>query len=303
LGRKLVVFALVVGACTDDRRETKAQPVASAPVSSVADPAEGITTELDGVAPMFSEAVMAELMGDDGGARKGFEKVLAAGDAPAAIAARAALHLAQLEAREGRNRHALDLVARAAALAPGDVTVAEGIAQLRGDIVAASGAGDIRGPRVGTPLAGVDAKVADAFAAAEKALARVHEMRPRLYIEALSTSIRAKEDATEDVVAKYRAIAEHAGLAQIAADYRIGSLYQDLGLSLLFEPLPPELDPSVASGLRRTLRGRALAYLKRAVTSYRASLAGPVLPDAELWRLAADTDLHGALAILGEAGE
>ena len=297
------MLVLLIGACGDDARAPSVEPVHTAMGRSVADPADGITTDLDGVAPRLSQAVMAELTGDDAAARKGFEQVLAAGDAPTAIAARAALHLAQLEAREGRSRHALDLVARAAALAPGDVSIAEGIAQLRGDIVAASGAGDIRGPRIGTPLPGVDAKIADAFAAAERALERVHEMRPRLYIEALSSSIRAKEDATEDVVAKYRAIAEHPGLPQIAADYRIGSLYQDLALGLLFEPLPPELDPNVAAGLRRTLRGRALAYLKRAVTSYRASLAGPVLPDAELWRLAADSDLHGALAILGEAGE
>ncbi|HEX4420504.1 MAG TPA: hypothetical protein VH165_21460, partial [Kofleriaceae bacterium] len=130
----------------------------------------------------------------------------------------------------------------------------------------------------------------------------VHKLRPRPVLEALSTSIRVKEDATEDVVQRYRAVAEHGGLAQIAASYRAGSLYHDLALGLLFE-LPPELDPAVAAGLRRTLRGRAVAYLKKAVTEYRASLAAPKVPDDELWRLAAETDLHGALDVLGEAGE
>jgi hypothetical protein len=145
-------------------------------------------------------------------------------------------------------------------------------------------------------------RVAEAFAAAERALAQVHKLRPRPVLEALSTSIRVKEDATEDVVQRYRAVAEHGGLAQIAASYRAGSLYHDLALGLLFE-LPPELDPAVAAGLRRTLRGRAVAYLKKAVTEYRASLAAPKVPDDELWRLAAETDLHGALDVLGEAGE
>jgi hypothetical protein len=121
-------------------------------------------------------------------------------------------------------------------------------------------------------------------------------------LETLSSSIRLKEDATEDVVARYRAVAEAGGLAQIAASYRAGSLYHDLALSLLFE-LPPELDPAVAAGLRRTLRGRAIADLKKAVTEYRAALAAPKHPDDELWRLAAETDLRDARDLLVAAGE
>ncbi|HET9626029.1 MAG TPA: hypothetical protein VFP84_31930, partial [Kofleriaceae bacterium] len=186
--------------------------------------------------------------------------------------------------------------------APSDVAIAEGVAELQADVVAAAGAGDLRGPRIGTQLPGVPPAVADAFAAAERALGRVHTLRAHPVLEALSTSIRAKENATEDVVQKYRAVAEHGGLAQIAASYRAGSLYHDLALGLLFE-LPPELDPAVAAGLRRTLRGRAVAYLKKAVTEYRASLAVTKLADDELWRLAAESDLRGALDVLGEAGE
>jgi len=270
-----------------------------------ADPAEGMRTELDGVAPEFTAGVLAELTGDAAAAKAAFERVLAATDAPAPLAARAALHLAQMQARAGKSRDALDLVARATALAPSDVTIAEGVEQLRADVVAAAGAGDIRGPRIGTPLPGVPTAVAEAFAAAERALASVHKLRPRPIIEALSTSIRHKEDATENVVAKYRAVAEHGGLAASAAHYRAGSLYHDLAIGLLFE-LPPELDPSVAAGLRRTLRGRALAYLKKAVAEYNTCLAVPITPgaedDAELWRLAAETDLRRALDVLGEAG-
>jgi hypothetical protein len=54
--------------------------------------------------------------------------------------------------------------------------------------------------------------------------------------------------------------------------------------------------------LRRTLRGRAVAYLKKAVIEYRGSLAVAKHADDELWRLAAESDLRGALDVLGEAG-
>ena len=67
--------------------------------------------------------------------------------------------------------------------------------------------------------------------------------------------------------------------------------------------LPPEMDPAVSAGLRRTLRARALAYIKRAVAEYQTCLAAPPPADGELWRLNAETDLHAAQDVLGEAGE
>jgi len=287
---------LLLAACNDDPQATAPVPPPPAETRPAADPAEGATSDLDGVAPSFSDAVLAELEGDPAAARAGFEHVLAAPDAPPPLAARAALHLAQMETRAGKNpRHALDLVARATTLAPGDAAVADGVAQVEADVVAASGAGDIRGPKLGTPLPGVDPKVADAFRAADEALVRVHAIRPRQRLD-----VWAKEDATEDVAARYRKIAEHGGLARIAATYRIGSLYHDLALGLLFD-LPPELDPNRAAGLRRHLRARAVAYLKQAVTAYEECLAAAALPDAELWRLAAETDLRRAREALGEA--
>ena len=302
LGAGMFVLGLLgaLGACGDDAAPATPPARSAAPRGGFANPAIGIT-ELDLQAPHFSDAVLDELTGDLEGARASFEMVLS-GIAPAPIAARAALHLAQFELRAGKSRHALDLVARAAALAPSDVAITEGVAELQADVVAAAGNGDLRGPRLGILLLGVEPSVAAAFAAAERALAQVHKLRPRPIIEALSTSIRVKEEATEDAVLKYRAVAEHGGLAQIAASYRIGSLYHDLALGLLFE-LPPELDPAVAAGLRRTLRGRAVAYLKKAVTEYRASLTAPKHPYDELWRLAAETDLRGVRDVLGEAGE
>ena len=291
------VFLLLLFACGDDTQRAEPPPAAPTRARAAADPAEGVTTILDGPAPAFSDAVLAELTGDDAAARRGYEHVLEGADSPAPLAARAALHLAQLEARAGKSRHALDLVARATTLAPGDAAIENGVAQVREDVVVASGAGDIRGPKLGTPLPGLDPAVADAFAAADRALVRAHAIRPRQRLD-----VWAKEDATEEVVARYRVIGERGGLAQVAADYRIGSLYHDLALGLLFE-LPPGLAPNVASELHRALRVRALADLKRAAASYRACLAGPASPEAELWRLAAETDLRNARDVLGAAGE
>jgi hypothetical protein len=291
-----LVFLIALVACGDSPRATAPPPPAPTQSRSAADPAEGVTTDLDGVAPTYSAALVAELQGDEAAARAGFERVLAAPDAPPLIAARAALHLAQFETRAGKSRHALDLVARATTLAPGDAAIAEGVAQVDADVVAASGAGDIQ-PKLGTPLPGVDPKVADAFAAADRALVRVHAIRPRQRLD-----VWAKEDATEDVAARYRKVADAGGLAAIAADYRIGWLYHDLALGLLFE-VPSGLAPSVAGELRRTLRTRALAYLKRAVASYQDCLAAPKSSDAELWQLAAETDLRNARDVLGEASQ
>jgi len=288
-GAAPVLLALVLAACGSDEPVAPRQaPVAAARVPA-ADPALGVKTELDGVAPVYDEALLAELTGDSAAARAGFEKLLAASDAPPPLAARAALHLAQIEARAGKSRRALELGARAAALTPNDVAINDGLAQLRADVVAASGTGDIRGPTAGTTLPGVDAKVAEAFATAERALVAVHRFQPRPFEVVLG----AKEDATEAVVERYRAIAEHEGLAHVAASYRIGSLYFDLAFGLLFEL--PQLEPSV----RGILRVRALAYVKTAVTAYEACLAGNAPPDAELWRAAAETDLRAARDVLG----
>jgi hypothetical protein len=278
----LLLAALVVACTGADRRAAPPEP-APAAAPSVADPAVGITTELDGDAPEFGAALVAELSGDDAAARAAFGKVLAASGVPAPIAARSALHLAQLEARAGKRRPALDLVARAAALAPGDPAITDGVARVQADVVAASGGGDLR-PKAGTALPGVEPKVADAFAQAERALVRVHAIRPHERLE-----IWAKEDATEDLVARYRAIAKAGGLAQVAADYRIGSLYHELALGLLFER-------------QGELRAQAVAYLKSAAAAYKASLAGPQPADAELWRLAAKTDLRTVLDVLAAAG-
>ncbi|HEY4178107.1 MAG TPA: hypothetical protein VGM90_14770 [Kofleriaceae bacterium] len=294
---KRVVLLALLSACADSAPSGGASaPLASEP-PAVADLSRGMTTELDGVRPAFADAVLAELLGDNDLARANYERVLGDGDVPSSLAARAALHLAQLESRAGNSRKALDLVVRAASLAPGDNAIAEGFAQVSADSGAASGNDNIPGPPPGTTLAGVDAATAKAFAAAERQLVAVHRLRARPVIEALSSSIRAKEAATENTVGMYRAVAAAGGLATVAGHYRAGSLYHDLALGLLFE-LPPELDANVAAGLRSTLRGRARGYLRKAVAEYDLAVAVPPQPDGELWHLAAETDRSAARGLL-----
>ncbi len=285
-GAALTIFAaLAIAACGGD--DHRAAPMMTAPVASpsVANPAVGVTTQLDGTAPELGVAIIAELVGDDAAARTAFQTVLGAADVPAPIAARSALHLAQLEAPALASAGPrLDLVARAAALAPGDPATSPTASRACRPMLSRRVARAISRPNAGTALPGVDPKTADAFAQAERALVRVHAIHPHERLEAW-----AKEDATEDLVARYRAIADTGGgLAHVAAEYRIGSLYHDLALGLLFER-------------QGELRGPAIAYLKSAAAAYKASLAGPPLADAELWRLAAETDLRTAQDVLAAA--
>jgi hypothetical protein len=293
LRRAALLLAVATLGCNDDNPRATQHPTVPLHGESVADPAQGVTTELDGIAPELGDGLIAELIGNDTAARESYERILTASDAPADVAARAALHLAQLEARAGKSGRARDLIVRATALAPNDPSIIEGADRVRADIVAASGAGDIQ-PKLGTPLPGVTSKVAAAYGTAEQAFARVHSMRSRERL-----AVWEKEDATAEVVRRYRALAESGGVAEVAAEYRIGSLYHDLALGLMFEPVDAEL--------RRTLFAGARKYLEKAATAYRASLAAHAPAEAEtleefkVWRLAAESDLRAVLDVLGQS--
>jgi len=299
-GATPILLLLALLACGDDQRAATKHADSKPQGSGAADPAVGVTTDLDGTAPAFGEGVLAELTGDNAGARASYERVLGASDVPTEVAARAALHLAQLEVRSGKTSHARDLIARATSLAPSDPGISEGADRVRSQIVAASSTGDWRGPKPGTALPGAPAKLAAQWTAAERALVRVHGMKLvknwDMFIEPAIARQRLavweKEDATASIVRLYRAIAERGGVAQVAAEFRIGTLYHDLAISLLVEP--------VVADLRRTLRGVAYTDLRKAVTAYKASLAGTTAPEADLWRLHAETHLRAAQDLLGE---
>ncbi len=293
-------IALGIG-CTDSEPPPAVPTIENMPERIAADPAIGTTTELDGAAPAFGEGVIAELTGDEKAARAAYERVLAAPEIPAPVAARAAVHLAQIVSRSGNTRHALDLIARATALAPSDPVVAAGAASVQAEIVAAAGAGDIH-PRLGTPLPGVSTAIADKFAAAEREVGKLHHARLRITIESLTRSISTRIKHTTKIVADYRAIAEDGGLAAIAATYRAGSLFHDLALELVFADMPPELERRSADGLRATLRGLAITYLKKAVAEYRTCIETKAVHGDELWRLAAETDVRRATDVLRAAG-
>ena len=164
--RSIGLVLLLAGCGDPEDRPPLPEPTPAADRTG-ADPAEGVQTDLDGAAPAFGDAVLAELTGDEIAARAGFERVLAAPDSPAPLAARAALHLARLESKAGRTNRARDLSLRATGLAPNDPVIVEGTAQVRASAVAESGAGDLLGPQLGMPLTGVEPEVAAAFATAE----------------------------------------------------------------------------------------------------------------------------------------
>jgi tetratricopeptide (TPR) repeat protein len=288
------LVAVAPASCGGGPSSSVGAPLPGPPPGANADPSLDLDHE---AAVAYYEAVLAdEIAGDLPGAKQLYDRALTDQLAPA-LAARAALRWAMIEAATGGGRRAIELVARASALADGDPVLTASADRLQGAITSLGPAAiEVRGPPLGTPVAG-DAATAQRFAHAEDLLARAHRLRPRGVIQVLSSSIRAKELATEAAVRAFRDVAE-LGPAAIAADYRIGSAYHDLALALVFE-LPPELDPGVAAQLRRTLRANALGYLRKAVVAYRRALERAV-PGAELWIAAAQSDLRAALDLLGE---
>jgi tetratricopeptide (TPR) repeat protein len=304
LVRLLLIAALLISsaACGDDAPARPAPDPRAPPAHETA----AFASTPPALAPeagRYWHAYLADVLGDDGGGRAGYEAAYAsAGDDPA-LAARAALHLAAREATAGNRRRALELVARATQLAPDDDGVRDAADRLQAGLAAApSGAeqDEVRGPPLGTPLPGATPEVAADFAAAEKLLARAHRIRMEPALESLSSTVRVKEGATDAAVLAYKKVAEAGGLPAVAAEFRAGSLYHDLAVELVFD-LPPELDPAVASRLRRTLGDSARAYLRKAVQAYKRALAIDAHgDDAELWRVPAQTNLRAAGELLGE---
>lgn len=282
-------------ACGDDAAPARHAAPVPPQSRAVADPSVGIDTPLDGPARDFNAALVAELTGDTATAQAGYTRVLDAKDASPRMAELAAIHLARMESHAGHAQAAAALAARAVALAPSDPLVGDVLVELHED-----GTGVVRGPALGQALPGAAPDLAAAWSAAEAANAVAHRLRIRVSFVALTAPIRAKESAVEDAVAKYRAIADRGGVAQVAARYRAGSLYYDLASSLLLVELPSELAPAAEASLRSTLRTRALRYLDLAATEFREALASPPSAEAELWQVAAEKDLKEVAATLGK---
>jgi hypothetical protein len=284
-------------------------------------------------AARYYDGYLAETLdGDIAAARTAYEEVLAgAGASEPEAAARAALRLAYLEGMTGSRRRAADLLARAAVLGSDDPALVEQSDRLRVDLgiglglgiggigSLAAGPGDpgnvaeVRGPPIGTHLDGVDQATGAAFDVAEQALAVYHRLTLRPRLEELTAGIRAKERAMDEAVRAYRAVLGNGDsgaapasdapvLAQVAVELRIGSLYHDLAVALVFD-LPPELETGAAARIRRNLRGTAINYLRKAAAAYRRAVAAggtgaPVA--AERWVNAARLGERSVAELLGE---
>jgi hypothetical protein len=293
--------AVTLAACDTASGPSVGPPLGGAVPGALADPARDIATSPGGATAFYQGLLADTLGGDVEGAATGYERALGDVTGEPTTAARAALRWAGLEAAGGRTRRAIELLARAGTLGEGDPVLAEQVERLQRALGLGSAKVEVRGPPLGSPIAGADTAALKRFDRAEQLLARTHRIRiTPVTIErmsSVSSSIRVKESATEAAVRAYYEVAVD-GPAAIAANYRIGSLYHELALALVFE-LPEELDPGVANRLRRSLRSNTIAFLRKAVAAYRRAL-DPTGSGAEKWRAAAQTDLRGALDLLGE---
>jgi hypothetical protein len=243
----------------------------------------------------YYDGYLSEILrGDVAAARVAYEEVMAgAGAGEPELAARAALRLAELEVLAGNRRGAVELVARAAVLGRAEAALVERADRMQTYLASLRSKGsEVRGPPAGTRLPDGSQAVAALFARAEELLAAYHAIGLRPRLEGLRAEIRSKEHAMDLAERAYHQVIE-SGPPQVvpAAEFRIASLQHDLGLSLMFD-LPPELEPEEAAKLRRSLRGRAITYLRRASAGYRRSLdaASGLGDDAEVerWRVAAE---------------
>lgn len=108
--------------------------------------------------------------------------------------------------------------------------------------------------------------------------------------------MRSKRHALDAAVRAYkRVIALAEPVATVAAEFRIASIYYDLALALTFD-LPPELEESVASELRQSLRAQAVADRNRARAAYlrclEAGRDGRAGATATIWLEAAELGLR-----------
>ncbi len=296
----VALLLLVLLGCADRDAPAVAPPPDAAPLVPPPSGDAGVTPPGEAAAAYWGAWLEAQIGGDAALARAGFEAALARADEDRVAAARAAVELAGLETVTGNRRRALELLARAQSLAPADPTVADAVEALSSRLAATpAGDSDVRGPAPGTPLPGVPDAVQAQWRAAEQALVRTHRLRIRPVLEALSSGMRTKAASTEATVRAYRQVAAAGGVAEVAAEFRIGTLYHDLAVELVFD-LPPELDPGVAADLRRELRSDAVAYLKRAVAAYqRARDVEPGAAEADTWRVAAEAAERAARELAG----
>ena len=261
--RRFSCWCCLPAACGDDappHAHAPATPVA-APDRAPADPARGMTTELDGAAPTFGDADARRAhRRRRRGARPASSACSPRSDAPPASprARRSTSRRSRRAPASGATRstwsRAPPRSRRATSRSPRASRSSQARHRRRSQ-------GDVRGPPLGTPLPGVDARgrrgVRRRRARARRRSARSAPARRT------SRRCRArsgfKEDATEDVVAQVprgrRGRRARAGRGRLPRRQPLSRPRARPAVRAA-----AELDPGVAAGLRRTLRG-ALARL------------------------------------------
>lgn len=249
----------------------------------------------------YYEGYLAEILdGDAPRANEAYRQVMDRADSrEATLAARAALHLAQLEAWQGNRREAVELVARAAALGGQDPDVVERADNLQDELGSVQVTGtDVRGPPLGTELTGVSEEVKAKFARAEKLSRSYYRTHTRPRIEDPQAGARARQRTAELAERAYGAVIDLGEpAAAVAAEFRIGSLYHDLGVSLVSEQ-PPELERRALGRLRRQQKVRAARYYRTARAAYRRSLAFGQDDSSDRWRREAQKGLESVEVLL-----
>jgi hypothetical protein len=242
----------------------------------------------------FAGHVAEVVRGDDAAAREAFTAVMLGVDqTEPVLAARAAVRVAEMEALAGRRAEAVELLARAAALAGRDREILERVDQIHGGLAAVYGVRStkVRGPPAGTDIGGVSEAARAAFARAEALLVAYHRTDVRPRIEDPEAGARVRLRAAQSAERAYRGIIDLGEPpATVAAEFRIATLYHDMAIQLGSET-PPELEGSALARLRRRLQAKAPGYLRAARAAYRRSLAIEATAASDRWRRAAEQGL------------
>jgi hypothetical protein len=292
---------LVAGGCGDPQTSSETAAAVPRPLTT-----DGLDAPAPAPAPelaRYYEAYLAEtLRGDVENAREGYREVMDSADSQRVVlAARAALHLAELEAWRGNRREAIDLVARATALGEQDRDIVERADQLQDGIAALQGArsGDVRGPSLGKSLKGASEEARAKFAKAEKRAATYYKNDVKPRIEDPQAGARSRQRAVEVAERAYRAVTDLGEpTATVAAEFRIGSLYHDLAVALVSEQPPELLDRRAIGRLRRQQEIRAARYLRTARAAYRRSLVIEEDPASDRWRRESEKGLQSVEVLL-----
>jgi tetratricopeptide (TPR) repeat protein len=296
--RRFAVFGAAAAlACGQDAPATR-EP---APPRRQQAPAPDAATRSPAQARYYEGYLADVLRGDVETAEAAYREVVDTDDGrQVVLAARASLHLAQLEALRGNRREAVELLARAQALGGQDRDVVERADQLQDDIaeVQVAGRGSVRGPPLGAELAGASPEAREKFARAERLAAGYYRAvdRPRIEDPLPVTERLAALEAAERAYGAVLDFGEPA--ASCAAEFRIGSLYHDLALAVGSEQPREPLDHAAMGRLRRQQRARSTRFLETARAAYRRSLASEETAAGQRWRRETQAALHSAEVLL-----